>query len=58
MSQQYIVVNRLGVGEFPPILVCAKPKAGFQILSHTFSNISNDAAMEAMFRKAVSTIEG
>ncbi|CAE6479376.1 unnamed protein product [Rhizoctonia solani] len=28
------------------------------ILSHTFSNISNDAAMEAMFRRAVSTIEG
>ncbi|QRW02809.1 hypothetical protein RhiLY_01808 [Ceratobasidium sp. AG-Ba] len=28
------------------------------ILSHTFSNISNDAAMEAMFRRAVSTVEG
>ncbi|KAG8705209.1 hypothetical protein FRC12_004220 [Ceratobasidium sp. 428] len=28
------------------------------ILSTTFSNISNDAAMEAMFRRAVSTIEG
>ncbi|KAG9127230.1 hypothetical protein FRC07_000101 [Ceratobasidium sp. 392] len=28
------------------------------ILSTTFSNISNDAAMEAMFRRAVATIEG
>ncbi|KAF4569698.1 hypothetical protein EYR40_008678 [Pleurotus pulmonarius] len=29
-----------------------------QILSHTFSTINEDAAAEAMFRKAVSTIEG
>ncbi|KAF8586037.1 hypothetical protein K439DRAFT_1646379 [Ramaria rubella] len=29
-----------------------------QILSHTFSTISSDAAAEAMFRRAVSTIEG
>ncbi|CAL1715034.1 unnamed protein product [Somion occarium] len=28
------------------------------ILSHTFSTISDDAAAEAMFRRAVSTIEG
>lgn len=28
------------------------------ILSHTFSTINEDAAAEAMFRKAVSTIEG
>lgn len=29
-----------------------------QILSHTFSTISADAEAEAMFRRAVSTIEG
>ncbi|KAI9464263.1 hypothetical protein F5148DRAFT_1210255 [Russula earlei] len=30
----------------------------WQILSHTFSTISEDAVAEAMFRRAVSTIEG
>ncbi|KAJ7180666.1 hypothetical protein C8R46DRAFT_1070191 [Mycena filopes] len=30
----------------------------FQILSNTFATINEDAAAEAMFRKAVSTIEG
>lgn len=29
-----------------------------QILSNTFSTVNEDAAAEAMFRKAVSTIEG
>ncbi|KAI0774788.1 hypothetical protein BD413DRAFT_472139 [Trametes elegans] len=31
---------------------------GSSILSHTFSTINDDAAAEAMFRRAVSTIEG
>lgn len=29
-----------------------------QILSNTFASVNEDAAAEAMFRKAVSTIEG
>ncbi|KAI5118687.1 hypothetical protein M0805_003624 [Coniferiporia weirii] len=45
--------------------LCARPaydsnriKSSAGILSHTFSTISEDAAAEAMFRRAVLTIEG
>ncbi|KAH9983891.1 hypothetical protein BJV74DRAFT_946355 [Russula compacta] len=40
------------------LLTGAVSDATMQILSHTFSTISEDAAAEAMFRRAVSTIEG
>jgi len=35
-----------------------EPSVLVSILSNTFAKISEDAAAEAMFRKAVSTIEG